>query len=135
MTALKEAQATLEAERATLRTVIDNLADGVMLFDSDFRWRIANRPLVEFLRFPAEVAQPGADGRDLLRFQARRGDFGATPEDHDALEAMVEEAAPRMRTPGGSRYARRTAGGHRIEFNMLPLPDGGLLACSATSPG
>ncbi|RYI99615.1 MAG: PAS domain-containing protein, partial [Acetobacteraceae bacterium] len=129
VTALKEAQATLEAERATMRTVIDNLGDGVMLFDRDFRWRIANRPMVEFQGFPAELARPGADGRALLRFQARRGDFGAPPADDAALEAMVEEAAQRMLRPGGNRYVRRTADGRWIEFTMLPLPDGGLLAC------
>ncbi len=129
ITEMRESALALEAERATLRTVIDNLADGVMLFDKEGRWRIANRQLMEFLRLPPEVAHPGANGRDILRFQAMRGDFGVPPEDPDALEAMVEERARAIRTPGGSRYTRRTAGGYWIEFNMLPLPDGGLLAC------
>ena len=129
ITEMRESGLALEAERATLRTVIDNLADGVMLFDKDCRWRIANRQLMEFLRLPPEVAHPGANGRDILRFQARRGDFGVPPEDPDALEAMIDERARAIRTPGGSRYTRRTAGGYWIEFNMLPLPDGGLLAC------
>ncbi|SDD88018.1 Signal transduction histidine kinase [Belnapia rosea] len=129
ITEMREGELALEAEQATLRTVIDNLSDGVMLFDRDFRWRIANRQLMEFLRLPPEIAFPGADGRDLLRFQARRGDFGPPPEDEATLEAVVEERARQMLQPGGNRFVRRTAGGYWIEFNMLPLPDGGLLAC------
>ncbi|WP_052389102.1 PAS-domain containing protein [Belnapia moabensis] len=129
ITEMRESALALEAERATLRTVIDNLADGVMLYDKDYRWRIANRQLMDFLRLPPEIAHPGASGRDILRFQALRGDFGPPPEDPVALEALVEERAQAMLQPGGNRYVRKTAGGYWIEFNMLPLPDGGLLTC------
>ncbi|MBL6456351.1 PAS-domain containing protein [Belnapia sp. T6] len=128
ITQMRESALALEAERATLRSVIDNLSDGVMLFDRDFRWRIANRKLMEFHRFPEDVAYPGADGRDILRFQIQRGDFGPPPATPEALEAQVEDRVRDMRKPGGNRYVRKTAGGYWIEFNMLPLADGGLLA-------
>ena len=124
---LKAARAESEDTRTTLQTVLDNMIDGVMLFDEDFRWRFMNRQLMEFQRFSGEVAFPGASGYDILRFQARRGDFGpATSE--AAIEAMVEERAQRMLDPNGTRYERRTASGRIIEFNFKPLPTGGTLA-------
>ena len=124
---LKAARAESENTRATLQTVLDNMIDGVMLFDPDFRWRFLNRQLAEFQRLTPEVAFPGASGRDILRFQARRGDFGPV-HGEEAVEAMVEERARLMLTPGGTRYERRTASGRIIEFNFKPLPDGGTLA-------
>ena len=124
---LKAARVESENTRTTLQTVLDNMIDGVMLFDQDFRWRFINRQLMEFQRLTPEVAFPGASGRDILRFQVRRGDFGATTNEAD-VEALVEERALRMLDPHGTRYERRTASGRFIEFNFKPLPDGGTLA-------
>ncbi len=124
---LKAARAESENTRTTLQTVLDNMIDGVMLFDENFRWRFMNNQLVEFQRLTPEVAFPGASGRDILRFQARRGDFGPAATDAE-VEALVEERAERMLTPGGTRYERRTASGRIIEFNFKPLPTGGTLA-------
>ena len=124
---LARQSAEIQRGRDTMQTVLDNMTDGVMLFDKDFRWRFINRQLMEFQRFTPEVAFPGASGRDILRFQARRGDFG--PAGSEAtIEAMVEERTGLMLKPGGNRYERRTASGRIIDFNFKPLPDGGLLA-------
>ncbi|MDB5379083.1 MAG: multi-sensor hybrid histidine kinase, partial [Rubritepida sp.] len=127
ITALKTTELALEKERGILATIIENLPDGVMLYDADFRWRLANRQLMEFQALTEEVAYPGARVEDILRFQARRGDFGPPPATPEGLDAMVAERATLMRRPEGSQYVRQTAGGFWIEFNTRPLPDGGLL--------
>jgi len=114
----------LEGARERLQVVLDNMDDGLMLFDADFRWEMINRQLMEFQRFTPEVAHPGASGHDIIRFQALRGDFGPV----DDLEKMVEERVAMMRKPGGNRYMRKTAGGRWIDFHFKPLPGGRLLA-------
>ena len=123
---LKAARAESEQTREILQSVLDNMTDGVMLFDKDFRWVFINRQLMEFQRLDSSVAYPGASGYDILRFQARRGDFGPAANDAE-IEAMVEERANAMLTPGGIRYERRTASGRIVEFNFRPMPDGGVL--------
>ena len=123
---LQAARAESDRTRETLQTVLDNMIDGVMLFDRDFNWRFVNRQLVEFQRLTPDLATPGASGRDILRYQGRRGDFGPV-KDEAELEAMVEQRVKLMRTPGGTHYERRTASGRIVEFNFKPLPDGGLL--------
>ena len=112
------------AAREHLQVVLDNMDDGLMLFDADFRWEMINRQLMEFQRFTPEVAYPGASGHDIIRFQAQRGDFGPT----DDLEKTVEERVAAMRKPGGNRYTRKTASGRWIDFHFKPLPGGRLLA-------
>ena len=124
VTKLKQSEDEATRTRDMFQTILDNMTDGVMLFDKDFRWQMTNRQLMQFQRFTPEVAGPGKSGYDILRFQAQRGDFGPS----DDIEKMVQERADRMLTPGGTRYERRTAGGRYIEFNFKPLPDGSLLA-------
>ncbi|MCX7363833.1 MAG: PAS-domain containing protein [Alphaproteobacteria bacterium] len=121
------ARAESERTRETLQIVLDNMTDGVMLFDKDFRWRFVNRQVMEFQRLTPEVAYPSASGFDILRYQARRGDFGPAAG-KEQIEALVADRAAAMRKAGGNRYERRTASGRIVEFGFKPTPDGGTLA-------
>ena len=120
------ARAVVENTREVLQTVLDNLSDGIVLFDKELRLRFVNRKLMEFQQYTPEVACSGASIYDLLRFQAERGDFGRV----DDVEQIVQQRAAFALKPGGNRYERkrRTAGGRYLEFNFKPLDDGGLLA-------
>ena len=117
------ARADAELTQATMDTVLANMSDGVVLVDKDFRWEFGNAQFWKFLDLPPEIAQPGASCYDLIRYQAKRGDFGPV----DDVEALVRQRADMMRTPGGVRYERRTASGLFIEFIYKPLADGSLL--------
>jgi signal transduction histidine kinase/transcriptional regulator with GAF, ATPase, and Fis domain/HPt (histidine-containing phosphotransfer) domain-containing protein/ActR/RegA family two-component response regulator len=119
------ARADVERTREVLQTVLDNMSDGIVLFDKDVRLRFVNRKLMEFQQYTSEVARPGASIYDLLRFQAERGDFGRV----DDVEQIVQQRATLALKPEGGRYERkrRTAGGRYLEFNFKPLEDGGLL--------
>ena len=70
-----EARTDVERTREVLQTVLDNMTDGIVLFDKDFRLRFINNQLVTFQRYPADVAGPGTSIYRLLRFQAERGDL------------------------------------------------------------
>ena len=112
----------VESAREVMQIVLDNMSDGVMLFDRDMRWQFMNRQLMEFQRFTPDVAYPGASAHSILRFQAERGDFGPVRD----IDAEVEKRLGVMRR--GAHYERRTASGRFIEFIFKPLDDGGLLA-------
>ena len=138
ITPQKEREQELEAARAEaaaahtdvqrtnelMNTVLDNMNDGVLLLDSDFKWLMANKRLTDFQAFPKGFAHVGMSGMDLLRFQAQRGDFGPI----DNIDEAVTKRAALMRTPGGTTYTRWMDGGHFVEFTFKPLPDGRLLA-------
>src|SRR5262245_57081650 len=108
---------------ALMQTVLDNMGEGVALFDQDFRLRFINRQCMDFQNFPAEVAYPGASGYDVIRFQIERGDFGPVSD----VERKLNERVNLARQSGGYRYARRTAGGRHVEFNFKQLADGSVL--------
>jgi signal transduction histidine kinase/DNA-binding response OmpR family regulator len=120
------ARADVEQAREMLQTVLENMSDGIVLFDRDLRLKFVNRKLMEFQQYTPDVACSGASIYDLLRFQAERGDFGRV----DDVERVVEERAALALKPGINRYERkrRTAGGQYLEYNFKRLDDGGLLA-------
>jgi signal transduction histidine kinase/ActR/RegA family two-component response regulator/HPt (histidine-containing phosphotransfer) domain-containing protein len=118
------AHVDVERTREVLQTVLDNMSEGVVLFDKDLRLSFVNQQLVEFQRYPTEVTRPGASVHDVLRFQAERGDFGPA----DDIERTVRERAALVLKPGGNRYERWTASSRFVEFSFKPLDDGGLLA-------
>ena len=124
---LKAARAESEQTRETLQRVLDNMMDGVLLLDRDFRCRFVNRQVNEFLQLEPDTSGPGASAYDVLRLQARRGDFGPVATEQE-VEARVAERAARMRDPNGTRYERRTISNRIVEFNFRPIPDGGMLA-------
>jgi signal transduction histidine kinase/CheY-like chemotaxis protein len=120
---LASARAEIEATRENMRTVLENMNDGIVLIDKDFVWKFGNDRFNEFLQVPPEVTQPGTPCYEVIRYQALRGDFGAT----DDIDQVVRERADMMRTPGGYRYERQTTSGRYIEFTYKPLADGNLL--------
>jgi len=122
--AAEHARDDAERTRRIMQTVLDNMIGGVMLFDKDFNLQFVNRQVIEFQNYPPEILKPGISGYDILRFQVRRGDFGQVKD----IEAKVRERVALIRKPGGNRFLRRTLEGRYVEFNFLPLSDGGLLA-------
>jgi PAS domain S-box-containing protein len=120
---LAAARVEIETTREIMRTILQNMNDGIVLIDRDFRWVFGNEQFNIFLDVPLEVTRPGTSCYDVIRYQAERGDFGSGED----VEAQVQSRATMMRTPGGYRYERRTPNGRYVEFTYKPLADGTLL--------
>ncbi len=114
----------IEHMHVEMHTVLNNMIDGVMLLDKDARLRFLNNRIMEFHQYSADVAYPGASSRDIVRYLARRGDFGRV----DNIEAMVQQHIGRVMHPDGFHYERRTPNGRWVEFNFKPLADGSVLS-------
>src|SRR5436305_1489596 len=112
----------VEQTREMLQTIIDNMTDGVSLFDKDMRWLFSNRPHMRTMGYTPETLRPGMPIEEMIRLHASRGEYG--PDD---IEALVKEGVARVCAPSGTRYERRMQNGRFIEFNFKPLSDGGML--------
>jgi signal transduction histidine kinase/CheY-like chemotaxis protein/HPt (histidine-containing phosphotransfer) domain-containing protein len=128
VTELKEAQLALEREQEKLSLVVDNMSDGVMLFDPDMRWRMLSRPLMKFLDLPEEFYKIGTNARDVIGWQMKRGDFGRPPEDPAEFEGALDSRIANLRRLDGVQYIRKTHAGYWLDVNMQQLPNGGMLA-------
>jgi PAS domain S-box-containing protein len=120
---LAAARDEIETTREYMRLILDNINDGILLLDKGLHWRFANAQYNRFISLPPEVGKPGADVRDIIRFQVARGDFGPVED----VEKAVEQRLQFICTPGGVRYERQTLSGQFIQFSYSPLADGSIL--------
>ena len=120
---LAAAKADVDRTRAVMQTVLDNMGEGVMLFDADIRCQFANRQLMKLNELPPELGRPGVSLEDITRFMAKRGDFGPTADP----EATSRARLAFLLKESGIRYERRTPSGRDVEFTFTPLADESLL--------
>jgi signal transduction histidine kinase/FixJ family two-component response regulator len=123
--AIARAKEEVERTRAVMQTILDNMNDGVSLFDKDYVWQFTNRIHIQRHEYPPELLAPGVTGWDRIRYQVRRGEYGPVPEED--VERWVTEIATLIRRPEGASYERRTANGRYVHFTYKTLEDGSLL--------
>ena len=123
--ALALAKEEVERTRTVMQTILDNMSDGVSLYDKDYAWQFTNRIHIQRHEYPPELLAPGVTGWDRIRYQVKRGEYGAVPEED--VERWVTEIATLIRRPSGASYERRTANGRYVHFTYKTLEDGSLL--------
>ena len=105
-----------------LETVLNNLSQGVALFDSETRLIFCNRRYTEMYGLLSEFARPGRYLRDLLIQRIQTGTFVEDPDDYIVRlkEGIVGGAS--------STYTTQLADGRTFSVVNKPLAGGGWLA-------
>ena len=88
-----------------LQTVLNNMSQGVLMFDSETRLIFCNKRYIELYALSSEIVRPGCSLRDLLRHRIERGSFSGDPDEYTA------------------RLAEGIAEGKTFN-NIVNLPDG-----------
>ncbi|WP_162913134.1 PAS-domain containing protein [Rhodospirillaceae bacterium SYSU D60014] len=113
----------LEKLAALQHATLDSVGEGISVFDKDLKLVIWNRTYAAMHDFPETLLRPGLSFVDLLRFNAKRGDYAPRP----AEEVIAERLAAAMRcdrTP--TEYTR--PGGRVLELRRNPMPGGGFVS-------
>ena len=105
-----------------LQTVLNNLSQGVLLFDSETRLIFCNRRYVEMYGLLPDVARPGHFLRDLLAYRIQTGTFCEDPDDY--IVRLREGIA------GGETFTHVVTLGDGRTFSVVskPIAGGGWLA-------
>jgi diguanylate cyclase (GGDEF)-like protein len=109
----------LALEKQRLDTAVNNMTQGLLLFDAAERLVICNRRYIEMFGVSPDVIKPGCSFRELLMHRAETGTF--TEDVDDYREAILQIVA------GGKVFERilSTADGRSIQVLYQPLADGG----------
>src|SRR5207253_6511444 len=67
-----------------LQTVLNNMSQGVLMFDSETRLIFCNQRYVELYGLSPEVVTPGCRLRDLLNHRIELGNFSGDPDEYVA---------------------------------------------------
>ena len=100
-----------------LQSTLDNLAQGVSVFDKQFRLVAWNDRFVELLELPDWLVRRGASFQDYLRYRSARGDFGDNGETAIAIRMQHEPSEREQILPNGTV----------LEMRRDPMPGGGFV--------
>jgi diguanylate cyclase (GGDEF)-like protein len=105
-----------------LHTVLNNMSQGVLLFDSELRLVICNQRYIEMYGLSQDSVKPGCTLLDLLNSRAQAGTFSGNPADYVA--SLVECIAE------GKTFSNATklSDGRVIALVSKPINGGGWLA-------
>jgi PAS domain S-box-containing protein len=117
---LDETSQELRFSRQLLQATMENVAQGISVADSEARLVAWNRRYLEMFDYPPDLICIGRPVADLLRWNAMRGEFGATDP-----EEQIRKRLAHMRA--GTRYViqRQRHNGRVYEMRGQPMPDGG----------
>src|ERR1700691_1875708 len=109
-------------DQGLLLTVLDNMSQGVLMFDADARLVFCNRRYIEMYGLSPDLATAGCTLRDLLNYRLQAQTFSGDPDEYIA-ELMTKIAA-------GATFSDVVTSSDGRAFSIVnkPLADGGWLA-------
>jgi signal transduction histidine kinase/Na+/proline symporter len=117
---LDEGGQSLRFSRALLAATFENMDAGVSVVDADLHLVAWNSRYLELFDYPEGMVRVGAPVADLIRHNARRGDFGPGGADFH-----VEKRLEHLRRGLEHSFERTRADGRVIKTVGGPMPGGG----------
>jgi Na+/proline symporter/signal transduction histidine kinase len=120
MDLLDDASAAIQYNRDILQSTLENVRQGISVFDKDLKLAFWNRHFRDLLELPPEFGRVGVTLQEIIRFNATRGEYG--PGDIDTL---VTERLELFIGASDTAFQRRRPDGTVLEIRTNPLPGGG----------
>jgi diguanylate cyclase (GGDEF)-like protein len=121
----REAQRRADAEdkvkqkSAALEITLENMDQGLIMFDADVRAQVFNRRALELLDLPPALLLSRPRFEDIRRYEFDRGEFGKIDQPFDEW-VQTQKFARSFHS-----YERERPDGRVLEVRTAPIPDGG----------
>jgi PAS domain S-box-containing protein len=112
----------LAEQSILLQTTLENITQGITVFDQDLRFLGGNSRAFDLLGFPREFCVIGKPLAEFFRYNAERGEYG--PGD---VGAQVAERVALARRFEPHCFERTRPDGTVLEVRGNPLPNGGFV--------
>ncbi len=113
----------LHAKNSQFDVALNNMIQGLCMFDRDQRLSVCNRRYLEIYGFSADVVKPGILLSDIMRHSISIGNY----TEAEAARAIAERPDP-TRLRKRSTIKQRLKDGRVIAVMNEPMPDGGSIA-------
>ncbi len=119
---LDDASIAIQYNRDLLQTALNQVRQGIGVFDRDLRLICWNRQFRDLLGLPAEYGQVGTTLDKILRYNADRGEHGPGP-----VETLVADRIEKLVMIQETYQERLASSGTVLEVRISPMPDGGIV--------
>lgn len=120
---LQDREAELDSQANILRTILDNMTDGITLVDRDLNLIAWNNRFLEIMGFPEDALQSGMPVEELVRYDIERGRFSVTHTE-DMLRVQRESFLAAQPVT----LQLQMANDQSIQVRRRPMPDGGFVS-------
>lgn len=121
MLLLDDASAAIQYNRELLQTTVENLRQGIAIFDENLRLAWLNERFRNYLGLPDMDGRVGVPVEDIIRHSAEHGEYGP-----GEVEAIVNDLLTQYRQHEPAIYERRLEDGTVLEVRTSPMPSGGV---------
>ncbi|MEO1331382.1 MAG: PAS-domain containing protein, partial [Pseudomonadota bacterium] len=113
----------LRRKSMMFETALNNMVQGLCMFDADQTLIVCNKRYLEMYRFSPEVVKPGIKLHEIMAYSVSIGNY--SPEDAERAKAARPDHA-KLRTQAVLKQYLRD--GRVIAVMHQPMPDGGSIA-------
>jgi diguanylate cyclase (GGDEF)-like protein len=117
---LKEQEATLKGTNLRLDAALDNMSQGLCLYDAENRLQVVNRRFCEIFQLPREKLQPGITFQGVLELSVAAGNHGGKSA-ADLMAEHVDFVGPHAI----GTYFYELSSGRVVASVLRPTSDGG----------
>src|SRR5437667_3394578 len=117
---LRAREEDLQAQNMRFATAINNMTQGLLLFDSAQQLVVCNQRYIEMYGLSAEIVKPGCSFRDIIAHRKATGSFAGDEDEYCARILQSIELRNSM--------VVETRDGRSIQIVNEPLADGGWVA-------
>lgn len=121
---IDEASRAILKQHELLRATVENVPQGIAVFDEDWRVATWNNQFVVLLELPDGFVQVGTSLEEIVRFIDRRGEYGHNGE----IETLLTRRSDPRRRNRPDMYERVRPDGSVLEIATNPMPGGGFVA-------
>jgi diguanylate cyclase (GGDEF)-like protein/PAS domain S-box-containing protein len=118
----EESQRRLEQEKHRLDTALNNMTQGLVLYDASARVVVCNQRYIDMYGLSTDVVKPGTDFRDIIK---HRKDIGSFKGDIDEFCSTVCRNVAQGKV---TNSMLESADGRFVHIVNRPLPQGGWVA-------
>ena len=123
MALLDDASAAIRYNRELLQSTMENIRQGIAVYDKELRLVWWNHRFSDYLNLPEAFARIGVSAEEIIRYSAENGEYG--PGD---VESIVAELMAQYRSRTPITYERRLADGTVLEVGTSATPGGNIVA-------
>jgi diguanylate cyclase (GGDEF)-like protein/PAS domain S-box-containing protein len=118
----RESQQRLESQKQQLDTALNNMTQGLVLYDGSQRLVLCNQRYLDMFGLSPDVVKPGAHSLDVIRHRRATGSFDGDPDTfHDEVQRRVARGEI-------STSIVNSKDGRTFHIVNQPLPRGGWVA-------